>query len=680
MNSKYTLVLALSAVVAGAAGCGDNPTNPTRDLSMESMLDLSATTDLSGSVNDLSGSVDLRPPVDMAIPPDATPVTVDVRDCQDPSRPTAVPTNTIVRLTNVIVTARRDSTGSTRLFVQERTGSPEWSGIMVFVDTNPAPAFTLPAVGDVVTIDGRITEFTRNGFPGSRTNIDPVANIQILQTGQTLPAPAVVAMSELVYAEATPDGGQLTSPSEKWEGVLVRVNGVTVQSRDANGETTLVGGLKIDDLLFAYPQPYPGDTYTAIVGPMEQDFGNMRILPRDANDLIGYVAAPAHVASVTPPTAQVAVGERVTLTVTLDRPAPMGGQVVDLSSSDNTVANPVTSTVTVAAGMTTATFEVEGLASSNATITIGAKIGSDTPKTASVTIAPPPSVTAIAPASLELIPNGTGIYTVTLSRAAGSLGFVVNLSAGTNEVSVPASVTVPSGSTFATFQVKAGAATTSTNVTITASGNGTANATAKVVAAGSAPTVGDLIINEILFDPPTGAAGDASCNGTRATDDEFVELVNVSTKTLAMDGVSIWDSTNNTSIGTTRRYRFSTITLGPGEAVVVFGEAYGTASTAPWCVDLRAATGTRVFSSGGFGLGNSGDTVYVTAGDVNTSTILAQQKWTTNSVAAGVSWARSPDLTGAFTAYTSITNRKMDRVFTPGTRVDGRPFADVAAP
>lgn len=104
-------------------------------------------------------------------------------------------------------------------------------------------------------------------------------------------------------------------------------------------------------------------------------------------------------------------------------------------------------------------------------------------------------------------------------------------------------------------------------------------------------------LNEILADPPAELAGDANRDGVRdAADDEFVEIVNCSATWVDLSG---WSLTDATSV----RHVFfdSASIMASGELVTVFGGG--------------APTGFigKVFtaSSGGLGLANSGDVVYL---------------------------------------------------------------------
>src|SRR5260370_1453804 len=140
-------------------------------------------------------------------------------------------------------------------------------------------------------------------------------------------------------------------------------------------------------------------------------------------------------------------GNPSTGTVILSGPAPTGGTVASLSSS-NTSAATVPASVTVAAGDTRATVQVTTMAVANSTpVTISASYAGVTP-TASLTVTPqpPPGPTL---ASLTLNPTtvtggspSTG--PVTLSAPAPSGGAVISLSSSNTSLATwPTSLTIP---------------------------------------------------------------------------------------------------------------------------------------------------------------------------------------------------------------------------------------------
>ena len=111
-----------------------------------------------------------------------------------------------------------------------------------------------------------------------------------------------------------------------------------------------------------------------------------------------------------------------------------------------------------------------------------------------------------------------------------------------------------------------------------------------------------ILINEVLYDPPTLV--DPNRDGTISTsEDEFVELVNISSKAIELGGATLSDAV-------AVRFTFPTpTTLQPGESAVVFGG--GNPQGFPARVKVFAAPSV----TGGLSLNNSGDTVTLRSSD-----------------------------------------------------------------
>jgi hypothetical protein len=175
------------------------------------------------------------------------------------------------------------------------------------------------------------------------------------------------------------------------------------------------------------------------------------------------------------PASVVGGSQSSTATVTLSGPAPAGGALVAVSSSN--AAAKVPSSVTILAGATGATFTIS---SSTVTASTGVTISASyngVSRTASLTVMPLPLPTV---SSLTLNPTGvvgglqSSTGTVTLSGPAPAGGAQVTLSSSNSGVArVPSSVTVPAGATSATFTVNTSVVLISTSATISASYNGT---------------------------------------------------------------------------------------------------------------------------------------------------------------------------------------------------------------
>ncbi len=161
-------------------------------------------------------------------------------------------------------------------------------------------------------------------------------------------------------------------------------------------------------------------------------------------------------------------GTSATGTVTLTKTAPVGGNVVSLST--NSVATGIPSTVVVAAGATTATFRITTSAAASVNTATITAASDGVSKTAMLTIEPAALVSvAVNPTSVQGSSSTAVTGMVTLSGPAPNVGVTVTLSSSnTNAATVPATVTVAAGQTTATFKVLHSKVAASTTVTIKA--------------------------------------------------------------------------------------------------------------------------------------------------------------------------------------------------------------------
>lgn len=174
---------------------------------------------------------------------------------------------------------------------------------------------------------------------------------------------------------------------------------------------------------------------------------------------------------------------------------------------------------------------------------------------------------------------------------------------------------------------------------------------------GPAPAAGELVLNEVLFDPPSDY--DANGDGTASTtQDEFIELINASGGALNLQGLQIGDAQSAT------RYTVGAVCLQPGEALVVFGKGAKVA-TAGGLIVVDDATHA-------LNLNNDGDTVRVTGVG---GAVLIDQLF--QPVPADQSTTRSPDLTGAFANHKDVGG---GAVASPGACINGAPLPACLAP
>ena len=135
--------------------------------------------------------------------------------------------------------------------------------------------------------------------------------------------------------------------------------------------------------------------------------------------------------------------------------------VVRVGSTNANVAHPVSGTVTVPAGATSATFNISTApVAATSVVEIFASFGGTLTIPLQVTLPVVPATLALSPTSVVGPASLTGTVTLTAAAPAGGAVVVLStLSTGTDPAvaQVPGSVTVPAGATSATFTVMASA-------------------------------------------------------------------------------------------------------------------------------------------------------------------------------------------------------------------------------
>jgi len=193
--------------------------------------------------------------------------------------------------------------------------------------------------------------------------------------------------------------------------------------------------------------------------------------------------------SITFAPASVIGGNSSVATLTVTKPAPAGGIVVDLRSVSSNVTVPAT--VTIPAGATTATFTVTTVPvkkSESAMIqayAAGVKVSANITVTATL-------VTAIALNPTSVVGGFNSTATVTLNGNAPVGGTTVQLYSTNANASVPVSVTVPAGTKTVTFPVTTVAVAANTTASIAAKYLGTTKSATLTIAA---PTVNTLTLS-----------------------------------------------------------------------------------------------------------------------------------------------------------------------------------------
>ncbi|WP_445749097.1 lamin tail domain-containing protein [Polaribacter sp.] len=176
------------------------------------------------------------------------------------------------------------------------------------------------------------------------------------------------------------------------------------------------------------------------------------------------------------------------------------------------------------------------------------------------------------------------------------------------------------------------------------------------VANNGCPFVG-FIINEVLYDPADGIAGDANGDGTRdPNQDEFIEFFNSSATSIDLSGYSISDASQV-------RHTFPSGTIVPSKGViVVFGGGNPTGTFGGAIVQTA--------STGSINMTNSGDLVTV---KTNTGATILTFDINGLSGNPNEAFTRFPDIYGNFERYSNIPEAN-GAIHTPGTKVNGISF------
>ncbi|MGZ5437691.1 MAG: lamin tail domain-containing protein [Pyrinomonadaceae bacterium] len=173
----------------------------------------------------------------------------------------------------------------------------------------------------------------------------------------------------------------------------------------------------------------------------------------------------------------------------------------------------------------------------------------------------------------------------------------------------------------------------------------------------------NVLINEVLADPPDGIAGDANHDGVRdGTHDEFVELVNgTSGEVISLGGWTIRTRATGSTTETTRFTFALGTSLPAGKAIVVFGGgSFNPSDTVFGCAQVVKATTTA-----GLSLTNSGVTILIRDASGNLITEFTYGGSTGRDGDNSQSLTRSPDITGAYVQHTTAEGAN-GRRFSPG--------------
>jgi thermitase len=166
-------------------------------------------------------------------------------------------------------------------------------------------------------------------------------------------------------------------------------------------------------------------------------------------------------------------------TVVLSRPAGAGGAVVELRSSNPSLAW-CAAQITIPQGQTTGVFDIRTAANGAGSITITASAGGVS-RTATLQVVSPFRVQAVEVSPAVVAGGQSATLTVRLTAPAPAGGVQVALRSDAPQASLPATVLVPAGQSSASVHVATSPVAQRVRVTLTAALNGSEAATVLTV-------------------------------------------------------------------------------------------------------------------------------------------------------------------------------------------------------
>ncbi len=345
---------------------------------------------------------------------------------------------------------------------------PAPTAITVTLTANPTGVVTIPssvtiaqnATSATVPVTGVTTGSTTITASTTTPNVSNGTVAVTVQSGGTITLPSNVSLG---LGQSAPFQVTLSAPAPS--------GGVTVTLSSSSPGTVSISPTSVN-IAAGATQPSTAPQVTG-VAPGSATITASAPTYTSANQTVSVKAT----ITLTPQNPSVAVNQTQNLTLTLSGPAPTGGLTFSISSSNTSVATVSATTATIAAGSTTATIPVTGVATGSAVITASAPNLTSAADTVTVT----PAVGIIVPATLTVGPGASVTFPVTLATAPTS-NVTVTLTPSNSSASLNfTSVSFNAGSTTPTRQpLLTGNTSGQLTISATAPGLGTAISTVTV--------------------------------------------------------------------------------------------------------------------------------------------------------------------------------------------------------
>lgn len=204
-----------------------------------------------------------------------------IPDIQDPSK--SPKDGDPVSIKGAVVTTvlfDASKSGNLKAFYVADPGFPaKFGGVKVVVSKDFTETL---AIGDVVDIEGRVSEY----FASTQVYAQSKTGGKVTKTGKTATVKAIEVKPADIPTMPTDKNDPDKSPTEPYEGMLVELKDITVESEvDKYGSWKIVGGGLVDDDLFKGFKPAKGSKITSIKGIIEYSYSQYRLFPRSASDI-----------------------------------------------------------------------------------------------------------------------------------------------------------------------------------------------------------------------------------------------------------------------------------------------------------------------------------------------------------------------------------------------------------
>jgi hypothetical protein len=354
------------------------------------------------------------------------------------------------------------------LNVQSSAPAPAGGLAIALASSNAAVAtipatVTIPMGASAVTTQVTSVAVGSAGISAQATDyVSGQSTVTVRPTSLNLPAGALVAPGlsrsiPMVLSDPAPSGGLVVSLVSASAATATVPASITVPAGQTNVNFTLAGVAAGATTINATATGYQAASLPVTVEAVTISFGN---------PTISSISVPAEITN--------------TYAVTLSRPAPAGGVLIDLATGDASKATVSPSTISIAEGQTSGGVvqaSVTGVAKGSTALSANAS--GLTAASVPVTVTTKPNLAF----STAVVTVGKGLNTyyaeVSISRRTDSAGYAPNqsltiglTSSDPAKAKVPATVTIPAGSSSVYFYVTGMDLTAGTPVTVDATATG----------------------------------------------------------------------------------------------------------------------------------------------------------------------------------------------------------------